>query len=316
MRVIFMGTPLFSVSVLERLLDDGYDVVAVYTQPDRPSGRGRQAAPSPVKETALKAGLHIEEPTTFKGEAVVDHMQSFEPDITVVASYGHILPQRVIDVPRLDTLNIHPSLLPKYRGPSPIAGALLAGESETGVTVMTVLPKVDSGHILAQSKLTITDEDTTASLTPKLFAMGADLLIDTIPKLISGEITPQPQDESKATYTRMFTKEDGLIDWSLPAVQIDRMIRALQPWPTCHTLWNGKTLKILQAAVLPETNSAHHPGYVTRIDDDESRAGVVTGDGILEIKRLQLEGKRELSCKEFLMGQKTFIGSAMGSSLT
>jgi methionyl-tRNA formyltransferase len=316
MRVIFMGTPYFSVPVLTRLLKANYDVVAVYTQPDKPSGRGQQAASSPVKEAALKAGLHIEEPTTFKDEAVVDHMQTFEPDITVVASYGHILPRRVIDMPKLDILNIHPSLLPKYRGPAPIAGALLAGESEVGVTVMTVLPKVDSGHILAQSTLNVRDEDTTESLTPKLFAMGADLLIDTIPRWIDGEITPQPQDDSKATYTRMFTKEDGFIDWSLTAVQISRIIRAFQPWPTCYTVWNGKTLKILQAAVLSETDATHKPGHVIQIDNDAARIGVITGEGILEIKRLQLEGKRELSTQEFLTGQKTFVGSTLGLSLT
>ncbi len=316
MRVIFMGTPAFSVPVLTRLLEGGYDVVAVYTQPDRPSGRGQQATPSPVKEAALRAGLHIEEPTTFKDEAVVDHMQTFKPDITVVASYGHILPKRVIDMPKLDILNIHPSLLPKYRGPSPIAGALLAGDSEVGVTVMTVLPKVDSGHILAQSTLNTTDEDTTASLTPKLFAMGADLLIDTIPRWISGQIKPEPQDDSKATYTKMFTKEDGLIDWSLPAVQISRKIRAFQPWPTCYTVWNGKTLKILRASVLPRTDAAHDPGHVIKIDSDDTRVGVITGDGLLEIKRIQLEGKRELSTEEFLMGQKALIGSTLGLNLT
>jgi len=316
MRVIFMGTPYFSVPVLTRLLEAGYDVVAVYTQPDKPSGRGQQTAPSPVKEAALKAGLHIEEPATFKDEAVVDHMQSFEPDITVVTSYGHILPRRVIDIPKLDILNIHPSLLPRYRGPSPIAGALLAGDSEVGVTVMTVLPRVDSGHILAQSTLTVSDEDTTASLTPKLFAMGADLLIDTIPRWIRGEIKPRPQDESGATYTRMFAKEDGLIDWSLPAVQISRTIRALQPWPTCYTVWNGKALKILQAAVLPETDAAHKPGNVIQIDNDDTRVGVITGDGILEIKRMQLEGKRELPAGQFLIGQQAFIGSILGSSLS
>ncbi|MFC1950840.1 methionyl-tRNA formyltransferase [Chloroflexota bacterium] len=311
MRVIFMGTPDFSVPVLTRLLESGYDVVAVYTQPDKPSGRGQLATSSPVKEAAKKYGLHIEEPTTFNGEAVVDHMQHFEPDITVVASYGHILPKRVIDMPKLDCLNIHPSLLPKYRGPSPVAEALLAGESVIGVTVMTVLPRVDSGHILAQTTLNITDEDTTASLTPKLFIVGVNLLIDTIPKWVRGEIMPQPQDENKATYTRMFTKEDGFIDWKLPAVQIGRMIRALQPWPTCYTTWNGKALKILEAAVLPKTNVIYEPGYVTKIDNDDTRLAVVTGDGIIEIKRMQLEGKRELPTKEFLMGQKTFIGSIL-----
>ncbi|MFC1979177.1 methionyl-tRNA formyltransferase [Chloroflexota bacterium] len=288
MRVIFMGTPYFSVPVLARLVEEGYEVVAVYTQPDKPSGRGRSVTPSPIKETALKYSLHVEEPTSFKDEAVVDYMQSFEPDITVVASYGHILPKRVIDMPSHSCLNIHPSLLPKYRGPSPVAGAILAGDSETGVTVMTVLPKVDSGHILAQLKITIDPGDTTGSLTPKLFHMGANLLAYTIPRWVDGEIVPHPQDESQVTYTRTYTKDDGLINWNIPAVQIARMIQAFNPWPGCYTTWQGKTLKLLEAIPLPESQTEKIPGQVIKPGETEADVGVITGNGILLLRTIQL----------------------------
>lgn len=311
MRVIFMGTPSFSVPVLTRLMEEGYEVVAVYTQPDKSSGRGRIVTPSPIKEAALKYGLHIEEPLNFKDEAVVNHMQSFEPDITVVASYGHILPKRVIDMPKQGCLNIHPSLLPKYRGPSPIAGAILAADDETGVTVMTVLPKVDSGHILAQLKITIDSEDTTASLTPKLFQLGADLLIYTIPRWIDGKILAQPQDESKATYTRSYTKDDGRIDWSMPAEQIARTIRAFNPWPGCYTTRQGKALKIIEAIPLPETQSDQKPGQVIKLGKADADVGVITGDGILLLRTVQLEGKRHHSVSDFMRGQKGLIGSIL-----
>jgi len=311
MRVIFMGTPDFSVPVLTRLVEENYEVVAVYTQPDKPSGRGRSMASSPIKEVALKYGLHIEEPANFKDKAVVDHMQSFEPDITVVASYGHILPKRVIDMPRQGCLNIHPSLLPKYRGPSPITGAILSGDAETGVTVMTVLPKVDSGHILSQLKMTIDAEDTTASLTPKLFQLGADLLVHTIPRWIDGEITAHPQDDNMATYTRTYTKEDGRIDWSMPAAQISRMIKAFTPWPGCYTTWQGKTLKIIETIPLPDTKTDDEPGSVIKLGEADADIGVMTGNGILLLRTVQLEGKRPNSIPDFVHGHNNFAGSIL-----
>lgn len=311
MRVVFMGTPDFSVPVLTRLVEDGYEVVAVYTQPDKPSGRGRSVTPSPIKEAAQKIGLHIEEPLSFKEEAVVDHMQSFEPDITVVASYGHILPKRVIDMPKHGCLNIHPSLLPKYRGPSPIASAILSGDDETGVTVMTVLPKVDSGHILTQLKVTIDAEDTTQSLTPKLFQLGADLLVYTIPRWMDGEIMAQPQDDNVATYTRTYTKADGRIDWNMPATQISRMIRAFNPWPGCYTTWQDKTLKIIEAIPLPSTETDYEPGRVIKLGEADADVGVITANGILLLRTVQHEGKRPNSISDFTHGQKGLIGSIL-----
>jgi len=311
MRVIFMGTPYFSVPVLTRLVEEGYEVVAVYTQPDKPSGRGRSLRPSPIKEAALRYSLHIEEPLSFKNEAVIDHMQNFEPDITVVASYGHILPKRVIDMPKQGCLNIHPSLLPKYRGPSPIAGAILAGDSQTGVTVMTVLPKVDSGHILAQLKVTIDPEDTAGSLTPKLFQLGADLLAYTIPRWVDGEITAQPQDESQVTYTRTYTKDDGHIGWTMPAAQIASMIRAFTLWPGCYTAWQYKTLKIIEAIPLPDIKDDHEPGTVIKVGEADADVGVMTGDGILLLRTVQLEGKRLNSISDFTHGHNNFVGSIL-----
>ena len=311
MRVIFMGTPYFSVPVLTRLVEENYEVVAVYTQPDKPSGRGRSVTPSSTKEAAQKIGLHIEEPLSFKDGAVVDHMQSFEPDITVVASYGHILPKRVIDMPKQGCLNIHPSLLPKYRGPSPIASAILSGDDETGVTVMTVLPKVDSGHILSQLKVTIDAEDTTASLTPKLFQLGADLLVYTIPRWIDGKITAHPQADNMATYTRTYTKDDGRIDWTMPAEQIWKMVRAFDPWPRCYTTWQGKTLKLIKTIPLPETQSGQKPGQVIKLGEADADVGVITGNGILLLRTVQLEGKRPNSISDFTHGHNNLVGSIL-----
>jgi methionyl-tRNA formyltransferase len=311
MRVIFMGTPYFSVPVLTRLVEENYEVVAVYTQPDKPSGRGRSLTPSSIKEAAQKIGLHIEEPLSFKDGAVVDHMQGFEPDITVVASYGHILPKRVIDMPKQGCLNIHPSLLPKYRGPSPISSAILSGDDETGVTVMTVLPKIDSGHILSQLKVTIDAEDTTASLTPKLFQLGADLLVYTIPRWIDGEITAHPQADNMATYTRTYTKDDGRIDWIMPAEQIWRMVRAFDPWPRCYTTWQGKTLKIIETIPLPEIQSGQKPGQVIKLGEADADVGVITGNGILLLRTVQLEGKRLNSISDFTRGHNNLVGSIL-----
>ncbi len=306
-----MGTPSFSVPVLAKLIENDYQVVAVYTKSDKPSGRGRILLPSPVKEMALQYGLHVEEPAGFKDAAVVAHMLSFEPDIIVVASYGHILPKRVLGMPKQGCLNIHPSLLPCYRGPSPVAGAILNGDSRTGVTVMTVIAKVDSGHILAQLKVDIDQEDTTQSLTPKLFQMGAELLIYTIPRWVDGELKPQPQDEDKATYTRTYTKDDGRIDWTTSAIEISRKLRAFTPWPGCYTNWQDRTLKIIEAAPMPETEANYKPGHVIDIDDNDMKAGVVTNSGVLGLRKVQLEGKRPLPISDFLRGQSGLIGSTL-----
>jgi len=306
-----MGTPSFSIPVLAKLLENDYQVVAVYTKADKPSGRGRKPFASPVKEMAVKYGLHIEEPLSFKDETVVDCMNSFNPDIAVLASYGHILPKRVLDIPKRGCLNIHPSLLPKYRGPSPVVGAILNGSSETGVTVMTVLPKVDNGHILAQLKVGIDQEETTQSLTPKLFQLGAELLIHTIPLWIEGEINPQPQDESKATYTRTYTKEDGRIDWNISATQIASMIRAFTPWPGCYTTWQSRTFKVIEAVPMPETESNYTPGQVIELARDDMKAGVITGNGVLGLRKVQLESRRPLPISDFLRGQIGLIGSKL-----
>jgi methionyl-tRNA formyltransferase len=292
-------------------MENDYQVVAVYTKADKPSGRGRIPLPSQVKKMALRNGLRVEEPAGFKDEAIVDHMQSFEPDIIVVASYGHVLPKRVLDMPKQGCLNIHPSLLPKYRGPSPVAGAILNGDSQTGVTVMTVLPKVDSGHILAQLKVAVDQEDTTQSLTPKLFQLGAELLVYTIPRWIDGELEPQPQDESKATYTRTYTKDDGRINWTTSAIVISRRLRAFTPWPGCYTTWQGRTMKILEATPLPGLQTDQKPGQVIRLGEADGDVGVTTGNGILLLHTIHLEGKRPLPISDFLRGQKGLIGSTL-----
>ncbi|MEK7778308.1 MAG: methionyl-tRNA formyltransferase, partial [Chloroflexota bacterium] len=248
MRAVFMGTPDFALPVLESLLSGGCQVVGVYTRPDQPAGRGRQPAPPPVKTYALGRGLPVFQPRSLRREEAVLELASLQPDVIVVAAYGRILPPEALAVPPLGVLNIHPSLLPKYRGPSPVITALLDGESVTGVTVMLMDEGMDTGKILAQRQAAILPHETAGELTDRLFRQGAELLLEVLPKWAAGELKPVPQEEAMATITRLYTKEDGDMDWSLPAAVLERRLRAFHPWPSCYTRWEGKLLRILDGA--------------------------------------------------------------------
>ncbi len=305
-RLIFMGTPRFAVPPLKRLLEE-YEVVAVVTRPDRAAGRGRRVAFSAVKEEALAWGVPVMQPRSLKDGEVVASLLELEPQVIVVAAYGQIVPPEVLAIPPFGCLNVHPSLLPNYRGASPVAGALLAGEEETGITIMLMDEGMDTGPILAQARLSIAPQDDQGSLTEKLAYLGADLLLETLPRWLKGEIAPQPQEEDKATYTKILRKEDGLIDWSMSSVEIWRQVRAYNPWPSAYTYWKGRLLKVWRAR--PVRGEEKEPGLVVVRKGD---VAVVTGEGLLVLEEVQLAGKRGMGIAEFLRGQRGFVGSRLG----
>lgn len=304
-----MGTPDFAVPALELLLSGDYRPVAVYTSPDMPAGRGRELSPSPVKRMAIERGLDVCQVRSFKDKAAVVSLAQLKPDAIVVASYGLILPPNVLSIPPFGCVNLHPSLLPRHRGPTPIPAAILAGDSETGTSIMLMDEGIDTGPILAQRKLPIESGDTTASLTDKLAQLSAQLMMETLPRWFDGEIQPQPQREADATCTRMLAKADGTIDWHMPAADIERRVRAFHPWPGCYTQWHGQTLKVMAAT--PQTGKREQPGKVIALESGS--AGVQTGDGILVLQQVQLEGKRPVDIAGFLRGQRDFIGSTLPS---
>ena len=313
MRIVFMGTPEFSVPPLEYLIKSEYQVVGVYTQPDKPTGRGRTLEQLPVKRVALQHGLELFQPVRLRNPDEVARLAALKPDLILVAAFGQILPQSVLDIPKFGCLNIHPSLLPEYRGATPIPAAILAGDKETGVTIMLMDAGMDTGPIISQIIVGIESDDTTESLTTRLAQAGVRLLGEALPLWFEGSLKPQPQDGSKATYTKPVTKDDGTIDWQMSAVEISRRIRAFHPWPGCYTWWQGKLLKVLEAVALHKEGSLTPGKVVDLASGQPAVVGVETGDGILGLLRIQLEGKRALTASEFLLGQRAFVGSTLGS---
>jgi len=311
LRIVFMGSPEFAVLPLEYLIINRYHIVAIYTQPDRSAGRGRLKRSSPVKAAAANWELPVVQPVSFKKAEVVAELASFSPDVIVVAAFGQILPRSVLDIPRYGCINIHPSLLPRYRGASPIAAAILAGDEFTGVSIMLVDEGMDTGPILARAQIPISAWDTTDSLTAKLSRIGAQLLLEVLPLWVRGEIKSQPQNEAGASYCRPISKEEGEIDWHLSAVDIWRRVRAFNPWPGCYTRWRGRQLKIIQAVPLSEERYVEVGQVVALAPSGEGIApvfGVGTGRGILGISRVQLEGKQAMTAADFLHGQRNFVG--------
>ena len=313
MRIIFMGTPEFAVSPLEQLVQNKYQVVAVYTRPDKPAGRGRSLVSSPVKRAAITWGLPVLQPVSLKKAEAVAQLADLHPDVIVVAAFGQILPQAVLDIPRHGCLNIHPSLLPRFRGASPVAAAILAGDENSGVSIMLMDSGLDTGPILARTTVPVSPQDTTDSLTTRLSAEAASLLPEVLPRWTRGEIKPEPQDEAAATYSGTITKEAGEIDWCLPAVQIGRRVRAFQPWPGCHTTWQGKRLGIIEAVPLPGVENLE-AGQVVALGKEAAAFGIGTADGVLGVLKVQLEGKRAMPAAEFLRGQRQFIGAILPSA--
>ena len=310
LRVVFMGTPAFAVPSLDALLRRGHDVVGVFTQPDRRAGRGRRLRPSPVKEFAEQHNLPVCQPASLRNNPeACDQLAELEPDAIVVAAYGLFLPKVVLETPEYGCLNIHPSLLPKFRGPSPVISAILEGEETSGVTIMLLDEGMDTGPLLAQESVVIGNDETSDKLTSRLFDLGADLLVQTLDEWVNGNITPSSQNDDEATITRLLKREDGLVDWSASAIEIERRIRAFTPWPGTFTSWNSSTLKVLRGKAIPEDCQAE-PGTVCI--DQGDRVLVSTGAGALELLDLQLEGRSRSGATDFARGQRDFIGSVLG----
>jgi methionyl-tRNA formyltransferase len=313
-RVVFMGTPEFAILPLKFLILNQYQVVAVYTQPDKPAGRGRSLLSPPVKRAAISYGLPVEQPVSLKKAEAVEQLASFHPDIIVVAAFGQILPQSVLDIPSYGCINIHPSLLPRFRGASPVAAAILNGDEFTGATIMLMEAGLDTGPVLARAQIPISAQDTTGSLTEKLSHLAARLLQEVLVCWLRGELVPQPQNEAEATYCSLITKEEGEIDWHQPTMDIWRRVRAFHPWPGYYTQWQGKQLKIIGAVPLLGEGSIEAGRVVAlspTIGNSEAVFGIHTGDAILGVSKVQLEGKRAMAAVEFLRGQRGFIGAIL-----
>jgi len=305
-RIVFMGSPDFAVPILKGLITH-HQVVGVVTQPDRPAGRGRKLKPPPVKELALRCGLPLLQPESICQEEAIAWLRERKPDVIVVAAFGQILPSSVLGIPPRGCLNVHASLLPRYRGAAPIPAAILAGDKETGVTIMLMDEGMDTGPILAQRSCPIERWDTAASLGRKLSLMGAELLLEVLPKWLEGRIKPRPQ-EGKASYARMLKKEDGIIDWTLPAMDIERRVRAYNPWPGAYTFWQGKLIKIWRAEASDSSLLGGTPGQVFR---DREGVKVACGEGALLLKEIQMEGKKPMPVEDFVRGRGNFIGAIL-----
>jgi methionyl-tRNA formyltransferase len=301
LNIVFMGTPEFAVPALQALHDHHFRILQVITQPDRAKGRGRQPVAPPVKQKAISLGYPVIQPVSIKGEEIFNQLASLHADLFVVVAFGHILSGRLLALPRLGAINVHASLLPKYRGPAPIHRAIIAGEDQTGVTTMRMDTGLDTGDMLLSEKLPIEPDDTAQSLQDRLSRLGATLLIQTLNGLEAGNLIPVAQDHSKATYASLLKKAEGHIDWHLPAGSIERFVRGMTPWPGAFTFHKHKRLKIYQAAVLPPPATAP-PGTVVKGFPDELR--VATGSGLLSILELQGESGKRLAAKDFLRGYR------------
>jgi methionyl-tRNA formyltransferase len=307
-RLIFMGTPDFAVPAL-KALSERYEIVGVVTQPDRQVGRGRKVEAPPVKVLALAQGLPVLQPPSLRRPEVVAELSALAPEVIVVAAYGQILRAEVLGIPLRGCLNVHASLLPEYRGAAPVAAAILAGEEESGVTIMLMDEGMDSGPILSQATCPMSPQDTQESLSARLAQLGADLLMDTLPRWLAGAIEPRPQDHGQATYSRIIAKEDGLINWSQSAIEIWRRSRAYYPWPSTYTYWRGQLLKVLRVEAVPHWSGEGEPGQVMALDEG---LAVATGDGALLLREVQLAGKRVMNVEHFVRGQQDFVGSILG----
>ncbi len=305
-RIVFFGTPAFALPSLEGLIEGPDEVVGVITQPDRERGRGQKKSPSPVKEVALQKGLSLYQPERVKETSFLAEIKTLAPDLFVVVAFGQILPKALLEVPTFGAINVHGSLLPKYRGAAPIAWAILRGEKKTGITTMLMDEGMDTGDILLQAEVPIEEGETGETLSRKLSILGGELLMETIERMKAGRIAPQPQDHSKASYAPPLKKEDGQIDWKRSAEEIDLQIRAFNPWPGAFTRWEKGLVKILRGEVRKGA-SPGAPGVVLWIGSDFIEVG--TGGGALRIRELQPEGKRRMSVRDFLSGHRISVGT-------
>lgn len=308
MRIVFMGTPDFAVPVLESLCDAGHEVAAVVTQPDKPRGRGKEMQYTPVKKSALERDIKVYQPEKVKDEEFVQILKEINPDVVVVVAFGQILPSVILDMPKYGCINVHASLLPKYRGAAPIQWVIIDGEKETGVTTMKMDKGLDTGDMLLKTIVSIDEKETGGSLHDKLACVGGTLIVETLKGIEEGSIIPEKQDSAKSNYAKMLDKKLGKIDFSKPAAEIERLIRGLNPWPSAYTSLNGKTLKIWDADVRNEKTDMPY-GMITEVTNDE--ISVSTGNGLLIIRELQLEGKKRMDTESFLRGYKVEKGEKL-----
>ena len=313
-RIVFMGTPDFALPALRALINQ-YAVVGIVTQPDRPAGRGRSMICPPVKNAALARGISVFQPKYLGKPESVALLREWAPDVFVTAATGHILSPEVLAIPKIGTLNVHASLLPRWRGAAPIQAAILAGDGETGVTIMCTDEGLDTGPILSQRSVPIAARETGASLHDRLSQLGADLLLETLPSWLAGDLAPHPQPSTGVTLAERIKKSDGLINWDSPAPTIDRQVRAYMPWPGAFSFWTKKHLKVIATYPLPPLNQSRLdcrsslPGTVIQFDDFPT---VCTGEGLLRVEQLQLAGKKVLSGSAFVRGRPDFIGARLG----
>ncbi len=299
MNIIYAGTPDFAVPALQALMASGHEVLAVYTQPDRPAGRGRKLQFGPVKQVAVDAGIPVEQPLSLKDNEAQNVLRDFQADVMVVAAYGLMLPQVVLDMPRYGCLNIHASLLPRWRGAAPIQRAIQAGDAQTGVTIMQMALGLDTGDILYKTACPITADDTGQTIHDKLAVDGAEAILKVLEQIEHKTLSPEKQDESLTCYAHKLTKQEAEIDWSQSARQIDQAIRAFNPWPVAYTRFNGKPLRLFMSSVL---DPASEQAAGTVIDESAEGIKIATGDGVLNLTRLQLPGKKAMDVADFLNG--------------
>ena len=308
-NLIFMGSPQFAVPTLEALARD-HTILAVFTQPDKPAGRGQQLTAVPVKQWAVAHDIPVHQPKSFrKDPQAIETLRALNPEVIAVAAYGLILPQAVLDVPLRGCLNVHGSLLPRHRGAAPITSAILMGDAETGITIMLMDAGMDTGPMLSTAHTPITPDDTTASLSERMSHLGAELMADTLPQYLRGELTPQVQPEEGITYSPKIDKADAQIDWHKPAIEIERMVRAYTPWPGTFTFWDGQMMKVLKAGCRMQ-EAGGTIGEVAKLSDGS--IGVKTGAGVLVLKEIQLAGRKALKAEDFVRGQPRFIEAMLG----
>ncbi|WP_372859335.1 methionyl-tRNA formyltransferase [Pseudoalteromonas sp.] len=311
LRIIFAGTPDFAARHLQALINSEHQIVGVYSQPDRPAGRGKKLKASEVKALALEHDLPVFQPQSLKTDEALEELNSLNADIMIVVAYGLILPKVILDAPRLGCLNVHGSILPRWRGAAPIQRAIWAGDQQTGVTIMQMDEGLDTGDMLHISRCPIDNIETSASLYTKLAELGPDALIDTINRLANGDITPEPQNDADANYAKKLSKDEANINWSMDAEQIERNIRAFNPWPVCFTQMSGNTVKIYQANVVEQSGAAG-----TVLASDKNGIVVACGKHALSISELQPQGKKPMAINDFLNGRSDWVtpGTVLGEN--
>ena len=307
MKIIFMGTPDFAAASLEALIDSRHEIQAVVTQPDKPKGRKGELTPSPVKVIAKREGIKVYQPLKVRDEEFVKTLRAYNPDVMVVVAFGQIIPLSILEMPKYGCVNIHGSLLPKYRGAAPIQWAVLDGEKETGITTILMDEGIDTGDILLKKTIKIDTDETSGSLFDKLMALGAETILETLDELEKGSLTPTKQGESPTAYAKMLTKAMGLIDFTKPAKELDCFVRGMDPWPSAYTLLAGKTLKLWKVRAVEGGGKA---GSVIEIGKESFT--VACGEGAIEVLEVQLEGKKRMSAGDFLKGSTLNIGQELG----